>query len=75
MRALAEQGACEWTQAPNATSNGGDASRVGVFFSSLYKLISPRQLINGCKHRKVTLFAPKCGKKTRFLRFLYKKMR
>ncbi|CDA43601.1 unknown [Prevotella sp. CAG:5226] len=29
MRALAEQGACEWTQAPNATSNGGDASRVG----------------------------------------------
>ena len=26
---LAEQGACEWTQAPNATSNGGDASRVG----------------------------------------------
>ena len=23
------------TQAPNATSNGGDASRVGVFFSSL----------------------------------------
>ncbi len=26
---LAEQRACEWTQAPNATSNGGDASRVG----------------------------------------------
>ena len=29
MRALAEQGACEQTQAPNATSNGGDAFRVG----------------------------------------------